>query len=416
MPQWDTLWIDVHLATMQGTGLGVVRDGALATVGDRIAWLGAASELSAPPDQLTRDVMRGGGAWILPGFIDCHTHIVFGGDRSGEFRQRLHGATYEEIAKAGGGIASTMRATREASDEELLRGALQRAGDLMAWGVTTVEIKSGYGLDLTTELRMLQVARTLGSLLPLDVHTTLLAAHALPPEFVGRQSDYVDHVVGAILPAAVEEGLADGIDAFCELIAFTPDEAGRVLRAGIRAGLVGRLHADQLSDMGGGEVAASVGARSADHVEHLSATGVDAMAAAGVAAVLLPGAYYTLGGGQKPPIEQLRRAGVALAVATDSNPGSSPLTHVGAVLNMACVLFGLTPEEALRGMTSAAAGVLDQGDERGALAPGLVADLAVWSVPDPVWLTYWVGQPPLKALIKSGVRVRVPVGAPEARG
>ncbi|NNM34485.1 MAG: imidazolonepropionase, partial [Gemmatimonadetes bacterium] len=321
-PPWDHLWCGVHLATMAGPDLGRIPDGAIAVVGDRIAWLGPEVELPGVPQELARTVHRPGSLWLLPGLIECHTHLVFAGDRSGEFRLRLHGRSYEEIARAGGGIRSTVRATRGASEAELLASALSRGRDLTSWGVTTLEVKSGYGLDLETELRMLRTAAALGPELDVEVHPTLLAAHAVPGEFEGRSDDYVDFVIDEVLPAALDEGFVRGIDVFCESIAFTPPQSRRVLQAGLERDLVGRIHADQLSDGGGGQLAGEVGASSADHLEFLSEQGVQAMAEAGVVAGLLPGAFYSLQERQRPPVDALRAAGIPMAVATDANPGS----------------------------------------------------------------------------------------------
>ena len=405
MPEtrWDRLWTDVHLATMADPSLGIVRDGAVAAAAGRIAWVGRAADLPGPPDHLAAEVIPCGGAWLTPGFIDCHTHIVFGGDRTGDFRRRLHGESYEQIARAGGGIMSTVRATRAASNEQLNARAAARAGELSAWGVTTIEVKSGYGLDLGTELRMLEVAAGLARHVPADISPTLLAAHTLPPEYAHRRDDYVRLVVNEIIPAALEQGHARAIDAFCEDIAFTPDESRAILGAGIAAGLHGRLHADQLTDQGGGALAAAAGARSADHLEYLSADGVQAMAEADVCAVLLPGAAYTLGADRRPPVGALRRAGVTMALATDANPGSSPITNVGMILNLGCILFGLTPEEALFGFTAAAAKVLGLERDRGTLGPGRRADLALWRVGDLAELCYWMGASPLESLVKDGL-------------
>lgn len=399
---WDRLWTGVDLATMTDASLGVIEAGAIAATGGRIAWLGREAELPAGRAQMARDVVGCEGAWLTPGLIDCHTHIVFGGNRTADFRRRLQGESYAEIARAGGGIMSTVRATRTATNDELTAGAVARGRELCSWGVTTIEVKSGYGLDLDTELRMLDVAAGLSRHLPADISPTLLAAHALPPEYAGRREDYVDLVVDRILPAALEQGHATAIDVFCEDIAFTASESRRVLRAGTQAGLHGRLHADQLADVGGGALAAAVGARSADHLEYLSRQGVDAMAEADVCAVLLPGAAYTLGADRRPPVTALRRGGVTMAIATDANPGSSPITHVGAVMNLACVLFGLTPEECLLGLTAAAARVLALDHDRGALRPGMRADFALWNVRDVAELCYWVGSSPLRSLVKDG--------------
>ncbi len=402
-PSWDRLWTDVHLATMTDLSLGIVRNGAIAVSDGRIAWVGKAADLPAPPERLATEVIPCGGAWLTPGFIDCHTHIVFGGDRTGDFRRRLRGESYAEIARAGGGIMSTVRATRAASNEELTACAAARARELSAWGVTTIEVKSGYGLDLRTELRMLEVAAGLARHVPADISPTLLAAHTLPPEYNGRRAAYVRLVVNEIIPAALAQGHATAVDVFCEDIAFTPDESRAILEAGIEAGLHGRLHADQLTDSGGGALAAAVAARSADHLEYLSQGGVHAMAEADVCAVLLPGAAYTLGADRRPPVGTLRRAGVTMALATDANPGSSPITNVGMILNLACILFGLTPEEALLGFTAAAAKVLGLEDDRGTLEPGRRADLALWRVGDPARLCYWMGASPLEALVKDGI-------------
>ncbi len=399
---WDRLWTGVQLATMTDRSLGVIRNGAIASAGGRIAWVGREADLAPGQRRRAAEVIPCGGAWMTPGFIDCHTHIVFGGDRSGDFRRRLHGESYAEIAHGGGGILSTVRATRQASNEELTRRAAARGRELTGWGVTTIEVKSGYGLDLETELRMLEVAAALPRHIAADTSPTLLAAHAIPPEYAGRRRDYLRLIQEEIVPAALQQGHATAIDAFCEDIAFTPAEARAVLEAGIAVGLHGRLHADQLSDLGGGALAAAIGARSADHLEYLSGAGVRAMASAGVSAVLLPGAAYTLGADRGPPVHALRRAGVTMAVATDANPGSSPITNVGMILNLACIRFRLTPEEALLGFTSAAARVLGLEDDRGTLEVGKRADLALWHIEDPVQLCYWVGASPLKSLVKDG--------------
>ena len=399
---WDRLWTDVKLATMTDPSLGIIEDGAVASAAGRIAWVGREADLPAHRKLTAAETVRCNGAWLTPGLIDCHTHIVFGGDRSGDFRRRLRGESYADIARAGGGIMSTVRATRGASTEQLTARAVARGRELTAWGVTTIEVKSGYGLDLDTELRMLEVASALAGHLPADISPTLLAAHAIPPEYAGRRHDYVRLVVDEIIPAALEQGHATAIDAFCEDIAFTPAESRLILETGIAAGLHGRLHADQLSDLGGGALAAGVRARSADHLEYLSPDGVAAMASADVCAVVLPGAAYTLGADRRPPVTALRRAGVTLALATDANPGSSPITNVGVILNLACILFRLTPEEALLGFTSAAAKVLGLEADRGTLEPGKRADLALWDVGDLAELCYWVGASPLKSLVKDG--------------
>ena len=385
---------------------GAIRDAVLATRDGRIAWLGKAvdapAELVANPAQ----TLDAAGGWATPGLIDCHTHLVFGADRAHEFEMRLQGASYEDIARAGGGILSTVKATRAASEDELFASASARLATLLAHGVTSVEIKSGYGLDVGSELRMLRVARRLAEEHPVAVSTTLLAAHALPPEFETDRDAYLSLVCDEMIPAVAAEGLADAVDAFCEGIAFTREECARVFEAGARHGLAIRLHADQLSDLGGAALAAEHGARSADHLEYASEAGVQAMAEAGVTAVVLPGAFYFLGGGQAPPIEAFRRNGVPIAVATDLNPGSSPVASPLAAMNMACVLFGLTPEEALAGMTRNAAPVLGDAGDLGTLEVGSRADLAVWSVDRPAELSYWVGSNPCRAVVQDGVLTR----------
>ncbi|HEU4662875.1 MAG TPA: imidazolonepropionase [Dokdonella sp.] len=391
-PAWDGLLLDARLATMQanGTPYGLVERGALAWKDGAIAFAGAQSDLPGAPEALATRVESAHGALVTPGLVDCHTHLVFGGDRAGEFEQRLEGVSYEAIARAGGGIASSVRATRAADDDALFAQSLPRAKALLADGVTTIEIKSGYGLDLDSELRMLRVARRLGDALGIGVRTTLLSAHALPPEFAGRPDDYIALVCDTILPAAAREGLADAVDAFCEKIGFTPAQTRRVFEAARAHGLRVKLHADQLSDLGGAALAAEFGALSADHLEWTGDDGARAMAAAGTVAVLLPGAYYALRETKLPPIDALRAAGVPLAVATDLNPGTSPLLSLRLAMGMACTLFRLTPEEALRGATVNAARALGLAD-RGMLARGLRADFVVWDAVRPADLCYWIG-------------------------
>ena len=382
---------------------GAIRDAVLVIREGRIAWLGdaagAPSELVGNPEQ----TLDAEGGWATPGLIDCHTHLVFGGDRAREFEMRLRGASYEEIARAGGGILSTVKATRGASDDELVASASRRLATLLEHGVTTVEVKSGYGLDVPSELRMLRVARRLADEHPVTVSTTLLAAHALPPEFEADRGAYLSLICDEMIPAAVAEGLADAVDAFCEGIAFTREECARVFEAGARHGLSVRLHADQLSDLGGAALASEHMARSADHLEYASEAGVEAMAEAGVTAVVLPGAFYFLGGGHLPPIDAFRRRAVPIAIATDLNPGSSPVGSPLLAMNMACVLFGLTPEEALAGMTRNAAPVLGVAGESGTLEVGSRADIAVWSVDRPAELSYWVGSNPCSAVVQNGL-------------
>ena len=395
---------NVHVATMTDTGepYGAVRDGLVAVTDGRITWVGP--EAHAPRRVMSRAlrVLDGLGGWITPGLIDCHTHLVFAGTRSGEFEMRLRGMTYEEIARGGGGIRSTVEATRAASEAELCDQADARLQVFAEHGVTTVEIKSGYGLDVETELRMLRVARTLGERLSMRVSPTLLAAHALPPEYDDHRDAYLDLVCREMIPRAADAGLADAVDAFCEGIAFTAAECARVFDAARAHGLPVRLHADQLSSSGGAELAARHGARSADHLEYASDAGCRAMAGAGTTAVLLPGAFYFLGESQRPPVDALRRYGVPVAVATDLNPGSSPVTSPLLAMNLACVLFGLTPEEALAGMTRHAAPVLGLEGEAGVVAPGMGADLALWDVDHPAELSYWIGANPCRAVVRGG--------------
>lgn len=405
MADWDALWINANLATMTegAEPYGVREDTAMAVRGDRIAWIGATSELPAAPEDCADVVHNAGGRWITPGLIDCHNHLVFGGDRAGEFEMRLGGAGYEEIARASGGIVSTMRATREADDDALYEAALPRLRSLLAEGVTTLEIKSGYGLERDTELKQLRVARRLGETLPVTVRTTFLGAHALPPEYQGRQGEYVDLVADRMMPVVAESGLADAVDAFCEGIGFTPKETERVFRAARRFGLPVKLHADQLSDLGGAALAARHGALSADHLEWTSEDGIKAMAEAGTVAVLLPGAFYTLRETKMPPIEALRRHGVDIAIATDFNPGSSPVPSLLLMLNMGCTLFRLTPEEALAGVTRNAARALGLGGDRGTLEVGKRADFVLWTITRPAELAYWCGYNTCAGIVRGGV-------------
>jgi len=397
-----TLWRNANLATLQGsTPWGWIDEGALLTQGDRIVWVGKASDLPAVHANQVKDEYDLGGALLTPGLVDCHTHLVYGGLRAAEFEQRLQGASYEQIARAGGGIRSTVAATRAASDEELLASATGRAHSLMAGGVTTIEIKSGYGLSEWDEARCLRVARALGQTLPLTVRTTYLGAHAVPPEFAGRADDYVDAVC-AWMPALQAEGLVDAVDAFCENIGFTPAQTRRVFEAARALGLPVKLHAEQLSDQGGAALAAEFGALSCDHLEHLSESGIRAMQAAGTVAVLLPGAYYFLRDTQLPPIDALRAHGVPMAIATDHNPGTSPGLSLLLMLNMACTLFRLTPEEALRGATVQGARALGLHD-RGTLAAGQRADFCVWDLEHPNELAYWFGHNPCRRTVVGGL-------------
>lgn len=406
MKLWDGLLLDCSLATMRDTGdaYGAIERGALGWKDGKIAFAAAQSELPDKPDALAARVESANGAWVTPGLIDCHTHLVFAGDRSAEFDLRLNGASYEEIARAGGGIMSTVTQTRAASEDELLAQSLPRARALRTDGVTTLEIKSGYGLDWETEAKMLRVARRIGVELGIGVRTTFLGAHALPPEFAGRQADYVDEVCQRMLPAIAREGLADAVDGFCENIAFTPAQIRQVFETARKLGLPIKLHAEQLSDQGGAALVAEFGGLSADHLEYVSAAGVAAMAAAGTIAVMLPGAFYTLRESKLPPIAAFREHGVELAVATDLNPGTSPLLSLRLAMNMACTLFRMTPEETLRGTTLNAARALGVTD-RGTLQPGQRADFVVWNVAHPAELTYWIGGNLARAIYASGQRV-----------
>ena len=400
---WDYVWIGADLATMRtGAGAyGAARDAALAVQGGRIAWIGSAVEARSRVAQQPVPSFDATGLWITPGFVDCHTHLVYAGSRAAEFEQRLLGASYEQIARAGGGIQSTVDATRTADRETLLAGTMARARALCAEGVTTLEIKSGYGLELDAEARMLGVARELATRLPVEVRTTFLGLHALPREFAQDRQGFVDRVSGAWLEAIAGAGLADAVDGFCETIGFSVAETTQFLRAARARGLPIHLHAGQLSDMGAAQLAAEFGALSADHLEYLDADGAGALARAGTVAVLLPGAYYTLRQTQPPPIGLLRDAGVPMAVATDSNPGTSPCTSMLLMLNMACTLFGLTAEEALAGATRVAAQALGLGD-RGTLEVGKRADLALWRIGTPAELCYHLGATPPVGVVFAG--------------
>lgn len=393
-----TLLDNCTLATMSDDpdGYGLIEKAACLLDHGRIAWVGPAAE--APRDAPRLDL---GGRLVTPGLIDCHTHLVYGGNRAKEFEMRLNGATYEEVARAGGGIVSTVRDTRAASEDDLVTTALPRLDALIAEGVTTIEIKSGYGLTVDDEIRMLRAARRLADLRSVEVRTTYLGAHATPPEYKGRDDAFIDEVCIPGLVAAHEAGLVDAVDGFCERIAFTPSQIARVFDTAQRLGLPMKLHAEQLSNLGGTALAASYGALSADHIEYLDDPGVQAMAAAGMTAVLLPGAFYTLRETQVPPVEALRRHAVPMAVSTDANPGSSPMTSLLLAMNMACTLFRLTPAEAMAGVTRNAARALGLSD-RGTIAPGLRADLAVWDVGHPAELAYRIGFNPLHMRLCEG--------------
>lgn len=391
----DRLWTNARLATLvAGRGQhGRVDDGAIAAKDGRITYAGPRSDL--PAGLSPRETIDCGGRWITPGLIDCHTHLVYAGNRAREFEMRLQGASYAEIAQAGGGILSTVTATRAASEDELVRSALPRLDALIAEGVTTVEIKSGYGLDLPTEKRQLAAARRLGHLRPVDVTTTFLGAHTLPPEAEGDKAAYIDQVCHEMIPAIAADGLADAVDGFCETLAFSADEVDRVFQAAKQAGLPVKLHAEQLSNSGGARLASRHGALSADHLEYLDEAGAAAMADAGTVAVLLPGAFYFLRETQAPPVDLLRRYKVPIALATDCNPGTSPLTSLLLTMNMGATLFRLTVEECLAGVTREAARALGRVDQVGTLEAGKWCDLAVWDVDDPAELVYRIGFNPL---------------------
>jgi imidazolonepropionase len=391
------LYHNARLATMSGhVPYGLIEGGAIAVQGGRTAWVGPVADV---PEEFAAMERRDlGGRLVTPGLIDCHTHVVHGGNRAAEFEMRLNGASYEEVARAGGGIVSTVTATRGASLEALVADALPRVDALIGEGVCVLEIKSGYGLDQETELRMLRAAREIANRRPIDIRTSFLGAHAVPPEYVGRADHYIDEVCIPALRAAHAEGLVDAVDGFCEGIAFSPDQIARVFDVAVSLGLPLKLHAEQLSNLGGAQLAARYGALSADHIEYLDGDGVRAMAAAGTVAVILPGAFYTLRETQMPPISDLRAQGVPMALATDCNPGSSPLASLLLAMNMGCTLFRMTPEEALRGVTQHAARALGLVDA-GVLAVGVRADLAVWDVAHPAELAYRIGYNPLHTRI-----------------
>jgi imidazolonepropionase len=400
MMHCDLLLTDARIATMErnAAAYGVIDDGAIAIADGVVVWVGRAASI---PNIEAREARSLSGYWLTPALIDCHTHLVFGGDRSAEFEQRLSGVSYEEIARSGGGILSTVNATRDSSSDELFESASTRLQVLQADGVATVEIKSGYGLEVDTEIRMLEVARRLGESSDLTVSTTLLAAHAIPPEFSDRPQDYIDLICDRLIPEAAERGLADAVDAYCEKFAFNAEQIARVFETARSHGLAVKLHADQLSNGGGAKLAADFGALSADHLEYASADGIAAMASSGTTAVLLPGAYLTLNETQLPPVDAMRGGGVSIALATDCNPGTSPLTSVREAMALGCRLFRLTPEECLAGVTREAAGALGLSD-RGTIEIGKRADLAIWDISHPRDLSYWLGSQPLSGLFISG--------------
>ena len=387
----DELLTDIRVATMTG-GYGLIDRAAIALKDDHIAWVGAEANLPGEYSVLAKTSLQ--GRLVTPGLIDCHTHVVFGGNRAAEFEMRLKGASYEDVARAGGGIISTVKASRTATLEELVAGALPRVDAMLAEGVCVIEVKSGYGLDIETELRMLRAARAIAQVRPVHIVTSFLGAHAVPPEFKDRSDAYIDDVCIPALRSAHAEGLVDAVDGFCEGIAFSPAQIARVFEMATSLGLPVKLHAEQLSNLGGAKLAASYGALSADHIEYLDEEGVVALAKAGTTAVILPGAFYTLREKQIPPIELLRKHNVPMALSTDCNPGSSPMTSLLLAMNMGCTLFRMTPEEALLGVTANAARALGLGD-CGTLAIGMRADLAIWNIEHPAELAYRIGFNPL---------------------
>lgn len=394
-----TLWQHCHVASMAQGSYSIIEAAAIITRDGLVEWIGPRQQAPALNIDATVDL---GGAWVTPGLIDCHTHAVFGGNRSGEFEQRLRGASYAEIAAQGGGIASTVRATRAASEDELFASARQRVLALMRDGVTTLEIKSGYGLDLASERKMLRVARRLGESLPLTVRSTCLAAHALPPEYAGRADDYISHICQQMLPTLAEEGLVDAVDAFCEHLAFSPAQVERVFVTARELGLPVKLHAEQLSSLHGASLAARYQALSADHLEFMTEEDAIAMAASGTVAVLLPGAFYFLRETQLPPLQVLRKHGVKIALASDLNPGTSPVLSLRLMLSMGCTLLHMTPEEALAGVTQHAATALGLGHSHGSLEAGKAADFIAWQIERPADLAYWLGGELPRRVVRQG--------------
>ena len=404
--QWDALWINAKIVTGI-PGSQIIDQGAVAVKSGLIAWVGATKELTMAASALAENVYDVSGCCLTPGLIDCHTHLVYGGNRANEFEQRLHGATYEDIARQGGGIQSTVAATRAASEDQLFDQSMKRVRALMASGVTTMEIKSGYGLDLATELKMLRVAKRIGEALPVTIKKTFLGAHTVPAEFRDRANDYLDLVCNEMIPQVAENKLADAVDVFCENIAFSLAQTERVFQVAKQYQLAVKCHGEQLSDSGSAQLAARYHAQSVDHLEYVSEAGVRALAEAGTVAVLLPGAFYFLREKQLPPIALLRKYGVPMAVASDCNPGTSPMLSLLLMMNFACTLYRLTPEEALSAVTFNAARALGMGDVCGAVAVGMAADLVVWEVGSPVELAYYAGSSPVAQLVKGGVVVAV---------
>ncbi|WP_459200190.1 imidazolonepropionase [Pseudomonas tremae] len=398
------LWKNCHIASMAHGKYSIIENAAIVTSGALIEWVGPQAKLAGSEHDNCIDL---GGAWVTPGLIDCHTHMVFGGNRSGEFEQRLQGVSYAEIAAAGGGIASTVRATRAASEDELYSSAERRLRHLLKDGVTTVEMKSGYGLDLENERKILRVIRRLGNTQPVTVRATCLAAHALPPEYTDRADDYINHICNEMLPTLAAEGLVDAVDAFCEYLAFSPAQVEQVFITAGQLALPVKLHAEQLSSLGGSSLAARYKALSADHLEFMTEDDAIAMAAAGTVAVLLPGAFYFLRETQLPPMDALRKHGVPIAIATDLNPGTSPGLSLRLMLNMACTLFRMTPEEALAGVTFNAAKALGMSATHGSLEVGKVADFVAWNIERPADLAYWLGGDLDKRIVRHGVETSI---------
>ncbi|WP_282758062.1 imidazolonepropionase [Komagataeibacter saccharivorans] len=394
---WDNLWLGVHLATGDDRlmssldGYGCIRDGAIGIQNGTICWVGPQADLPDAPEALATRIEHGHGGWLTPGLVDAHTHVVFAGDRSHEFAERLHGVSYAEIARKGGGILSTVRATREASESTLLEISARRIRKMIQAGTTSIEIKSGYGLTLEDELKQLRVARQLGRVLPIRVHTTFLGAHAVPPEYAGRPDDYITFLVDTLLPYLHAAKLVDSVDAFCESIAFTPQQTNRLFAKAQELGLPVRIHAEQLTLGGGTALAARYNALSADHLEYADEAAVMDMACKGTVAMLLPGAFYFLRETQQPPVELFRQHGVKIGLATDCNPGTSPVVGLTGVMNMACTLFRLTPEEAFRAVTCVAAQAIGMERDIGMLRKGMKADMNLWDIAGPYELSYWIG-------------------------
>lgn len=404
--QFDSIWVNGLAATCE-SGYGLIERAAVAVKNGKIAWVGPMQALGGEPENRAHEVYDFHGQCLTPGFIDCHTHVVYGGNRAHEFEMRLQGISYEEIARQGGGIQSTVNATRAMSEEELFKHSLKRARALLQSGITTLEIKSGYGLDLETELKILRVATRIEEALPVTVSKTFLGAHTIPPEYRGKADEYVDLVCNEMIPVIARNNLADAVDVFCEKIAFNIEQTERIFKAARLNGLGIKCHAEQLSDSGSAALAAKYHAWSVDHLEHVSNAGIKAIAQSGTVAVLLPGAFYFLRETKLPPIETLRKYQVPIAIATDSNPGTSPIMSLLIILNMACTLFRLTPTEALEGVTRHAAKALGMEETHGTLTIGKAADFAIWNVAHPSELAYYMGNNPLQQLIKNGKPVNL---------